>query len=139
MDCRLLRRILGFLTVVGFVITFANVPTGNWKWAVGGATASGIIILVIAERLINREERVSHRKDLRIAELEKRYEELAVYNDPELLEVFKEDQRERLRIEREAMELAQQSQQDVVHESRKQFLEQNKLLNDIVRKRYLDE
>ena len=50
----------------------------------------------------NKEDIIESR-DRQIEQLGSRFEQLATFNDPELLSIYREDPRERLRIERESI------------------------------------
>jgi len=135
-----MRRILEFLTPMSFIVTLISVPNAEWRWFFGGATASGIIVLVVMEWLVVQTENVSQTKHMQIEELQRRFNELAVFNDPAMLAIFSEDQKERLRIEREAMqrvnksaESASKAQQHYADRLRNQFLERNQVLDDMMR------
>jgi cytochrome c-type biogenesis protein CcmH/NrfG len=128
------RRILELIAILGFGMSLVSIPNSNWKWFFGGAMIVGILLIAAFEFLLVKEENdkqaITADKDERIKFLQAKFEELAVLNDPELLAIHREDERERLRIERESKERAEKlmhqatkSQQETLAQLRRSFIE----------------
>ena len=136
------RRILEAMTVLGFGISVWAVPQTDLKWCLGGATTSVLVCVLLYEILLTRKDRellelerlagsAVAEKDHDIQLLKEEIEKLA---DPELMAIYKEDERERLRIQREDIERAKKSEQKAIDAARQSALQSNQLLNEVARK-----
>lgn len=137
------RRIVEAMTVLGFAISFWAMPQPELKWMLGGASASILMCILLYEILLVRRDRelldlgrVTGRalaeKDCEIRVLK---EEIEKRTDPELMTIYKEDERERLRLEREFNERARISQQEALDDIRKGFVRNSQMVDEWARER----
>lgn len=132
-------RFVEISSVLGLLISASTVTDPALKWGLGGATISLLVCIPLFEFQMLRQARyhleatraaelLNAEKDRQIQSLTERTEKLA---DPELMSIYKEDERERLRIEREDEERTRKSQHAIVEAARKNTLETDRLLKAI--------
>ena len=97
-------------SILGFLIAAWYVPQSELKWFSIGAATTALACILLYEIALTRKERelfalrtnaesALAEKNNKIKELNERIEAMA---DPELMAIYRDDERERLRIEREA-------------------------------------
>lgn len=121
------RRFLEVATVLSLVLSVWVLPSLELRWFVIGATTAVLVLLPIYETMITRAERrvfqIRQEASNSVAKLHESIQmkdgEIARLQDPELMAIYREDERERLRIQRESIERTTRH----AHESRQMMAE----------------
>lgn len=135
------RHALEAMTVLGFAISVWAVPLTEVKWFLGGATSATLTCVLLYEILLTRKDReifdlykqagnALGQRDQEIERLKKEIDKLA---DPELMSIYKENERERLRIERDQIERDYKAKQEADDAARRSIQRSDELLDDWAR------
>lgn len=138
------RRAVEVASVIGFGLTAYHASSDELRWSSAGAFFTALACILIYETMLTRQDRwhLARHDQLRSAladsEQENRQlsQKIETLMDGELLAIYKEDERERLRAKREHLEREQRSQHEAMDAARKNAFEGGQFFDDYARKHF---